>query len=68
MMEAKDTITQTTEENCHNTLEKRLLEQAEISFNAGAREVIQDIVRMGYLIKDDDWQAIQKKYPKIKGG
>ena len=34
-MEARDTVTKTTEDNCHNTLEERLLEQAGISFKVG---------------------------------
>ena len=42
-MKAKDTITQTNEENCHNTLEERLAEQAEISFKMGYAQALKDI-------------------------
>lgn len=34
-MKSEDTIVKTTEMNCHNTLEERLSEQAQISFKAG---------------------------------
>jgi len=37
-MEAEGTVTKTNVYNCHNTLEERLLEQAEISFKAGKEE------------------------------
>ena len=40
-MGAKETVTKTTEENCHNTLEERLSEQKEISFKAGMKEVVE---------------------------
>lgn len=37
-METKNRIVKTTEENCHNTLEERLVEQDKISFKAGMEE------------------------------
>lgn len=41
-MEAKDRITKTTEENCHNTLEERLAEQDRISYKAGYENGIKE--------------------------
>ena len=41
MLEAKDRIVKTTEENCHNTLEERLVEQDRISFPAGEKQGIE---------------------------
>ena len=57
MLEAKDTITKTTIYNCHNTLEERLTEQAEktwnIAFPAGKRkgrkEVVEELLRLTSL-------------------
>lgn len=40
-MKASDTVIKTNEENCHNTLEERLAEQAELSFKAGIKEVVE---------------------------
>ena len=34
-MKAKNTVIRTTVYNCHDTLEERLAEQAELSFKAG---------------------------------
>jgi len=40
-MKAENTVIQTTEDNCHNTTEERLLEQAETSFKAGVNAVVE---------------------------
>ena len=40
-MSWEDTVTPTNEENCHNTLEERLNEQAKKSYEAGVKEVVE---------------------------
>ena len=70
-MEAKDTVTKTTENNCYNTLEERLAEQDKISFTAGIREVVEWIERVSEsyeenpnfaIFPDDSWQAKLKEW------
>ncbi len=68
-MKAEDTVIMTTEENCHNTLEERLLEQAKISFKAGKQKAVEFIG--SYLvttvhpegnmhhIDDKEWQSVK---------
>ena len=52
-MKAEDTVTKTTIYNCHNTLEERLAEQAEISFRAGIGEGAKYIVSWYKELKED---------------
>jgi len=44
----EETVILTSEENCHNTLEERLEEQAEASFKAGIKEVVEWIEENAY--------------------
>ena len=52
-MGAKGTVIKTNEENCHNTLEERLDEQARASFKAGQEPAygIADIMAKGAMEK-----------------
>ena len=62
-MEAKDTVLETNIYNCHNTLEERLLEQAEVSFKAGIREVVEWIYeQIAFEAMLPEWQAKLKEW------
>lgn len=73
-MKGEDTVIQTNEENCHNTLEERLLEQANTSFKAGKVKAVGFIE--SYLvttvhpegdmhhIDDKEWQSVKLKLLK----
>ena len=71
-MKAKDTITKTTVYNCHNTLEERLAEQAEISFKADRKEERQRILRLGWaeFLKECEAELDKKFFgkPNVRSG
>ena len=54
-MEAKDTIINTNTDNCHNTLEERLAEQAKVSFRAGMLEVLRFYCEENWCPKCQDY-------------
>lgn len=64
-IKAIDTVVKTTEENCHNTLEERLLEQA----CATARAIFSDIEenstrddREGWLDYTGNWLNLKSRF------
>jgi len=67
-MKAEDTVTKTTDENCHNTLEERLSEQAKITWDKAISEVVEWInskLHSSYQdMWEDDWQAQVKEWQK----
>ena len=67
-MEAKDTVTKTTVYNCHNTVEERLLEQAEISFKAGREAGYWEGRELG--LRDGRREVVEwmAKYHRDEGG
>jgi len=70
-LKPEDTIIQTNEENCHNTLEERLLEQTKVSFRAGVKVTVEFIrsylvttVHSGgdvHHIDDKEWQSVEQR-------
>lgn len=68
-MKAEDTIVKTTEENCHNTLEERLLEQAHATARAIFSEIEEDSTRDdkdGWLDYAGNWLDLKKRFGGIK--
>lgn len=64
-MRAEDTVIKTTEKNCHNTLEERLLEQAKVTAKAIFFEIEESSTRMdkdGWLDYVGNWQDLKKRY------
>ena len=64
-MGAIDTIVKTTEGNCHNTLEERLLEQAKVTAQAIFSEIEENSTRDdkdGWLDYAGNWSDLKKRY------
>jgi len=65
-MSWQETIIKTNNYNCHNTLEERLNEQAEISYKAGIKELVEWFQArdkyQGNLTWTVEWQAQLEKW------
>jgi len=65
-MPGKETVIETSILNCHNTLEERLLEQAEISFKAGEDKGYKNGSIDGY--NEAAQKAIDGMFEKLQTG
>lgn len=68
-MEAEDTVMSSNDRHCCTTTRDMCERQAEISFKAGIREVVEwvnaqdyELFRTGYVNKPEVWQAKLKEW------